>query len=124
MRKEVEGTLEMLAELSGGVGTKLAIDPAKAFYALDKYFDVSLNQNLIRYLIRHLEKWSGVAKKETDNPKQEKKQEDIIERFMSMTLPDFGDEEEDDKSNRPSKKVTMERLETCANSSKVPNPSA
>ncbi len=118
MRKEVEGTLEMLAELSGGVGTKLAIDPAKAFYALDKYFDVSLNQNLIRYLIRHLEKWAGVAKKE--DPKQQKKQEDIIERFMRMTLPDFGDEDEDDKASRPSKKITMERLEDLRKQLKSP----
>jgi len=116
MRKEVEGTLEMLAELSGGQGTKLAIDPAKAFYALDKYFDVSLNQNLIKYLIRHLEKWAGVAKK--DDAKSKKEQEDIIERFMRMTLPDFGDEEE--TQNRPSRKVTQKRIEKLQKQLKEP----
>ncbi|MEM9986569.1 MAG: AAA family ATPase, partial [Bacteroidota bacterium] len=121
MRKEVEGTLEMLAELSGGAGTKLAIDPAKAFYALDKYFDVSLNQNLIRYLIRHLEKWAGVAKEEPKNTRgKEKKDEDLIERFMRLTLPDFGDEDEKENSNRPSKKVTIERLEDLRKQLKNP----
>ncbi len=120
MRKEVEGTLEMLAELSGGAGTKLAIDPAKAFYALDKYFDVSLNQNLIRYLIRHLEKWAGVAKEEPKNTRKEKKDEDLIERFMRLTLPDFGDDEEKESANRPSKKVTMERLEDLRKQLKNP----
>ena len=117
MRKEVEGTLDMLAELSGGVGTKLAIDPDKAFYALDKYFDVSLNQNLIRYLIRHLEKWVGVAKPE--DPQKQKKDEDLIDRFMRMTLPEFEDND-DNGVKRPNKQVTLARLEDLRHQLKNP----
>jgi AAA+ superfamily predicted ATPase len=115
MRKEVEGTLDMLAELSGGVGTKLNIDPDKAFYALDKYFDAALNPNLIQYLIRHLEKWAGVAKDET---KPRKDQEDIVERFMRLTLPEFGEEEESNK--RPTKRVTLNRLDKLRQQLKQP----
>lgn len=114
MRKEVEGTLNMLAELSGGVGTKLNIDPDKAFYALDKYLDAALNPNLIQYLIQHLEKWAGVAKRDTPP----RKEEDIVERFMRLTLPEFGEEE--DQAKRPSKKVTLNRLEKLRQQLKQP----
>ncbi|MEO1588078.1 MAG: AAA family ATPase, partial [Bacteroidota bacterium] len=75
--------LEMLSELSGGPGTKLGRSPGDAFYALDKYFDVTLNQNTIKYLIEHLQKriraLSGNKSKE----------DDVVDRFMSITLPDF-----------------------------------
>lgn len=87
MRKEVISTLDMLTDLSGGAEFQLVPDPRKAFYALDKYFDVTLNQNLLRYLIRHLNKKLNVG-----GAKEEKENEDVIERFMRMTLPDFGDE--------------------------------
>lgn len=103
MRKEVESTLGMLSELSGGAGTRLERDPAKAFYALDKYLDVTLNQNLIHYLIRHLNKWIGVSTDDT-----EKDDEDVIERFMRMTLPNF-DQKND---NAPSRKVSEERIKS------------
>ncbi|MEO0468446.1 MAG: AAA family ATPase [Bacteroidota bacterium] len=102
MRKEVESTLAMLAELSGGAGTKLERDPAKAFYALDKFFDVTLNQNLIRYLIRHLNKWIGVSKDDRVD-----EDEDVIERFIKMTMPDFGKDKDGDK---PSRKLNEERI--------------
>ena len=87
MRKEVISTLEMLTELSGGSEFQLVPDPKKAFYALDKYFDVTLNKNLLRYLISHLSK-----KIKAGGDSTEKTNEDVIERFMRMTLPDFGDE--------------------------------
>ncbi len=82
MRHDVESTLEMLAELSGGSGTNLGRSPGDAFYALDKYFDVTLNQNTIRYLIQHLQK-------RTKNFSGKKEEESDIDRFMSINLPEF-----------------------------------
>ncbi|MCI4671003.1 MAG: AAA family ATPase [Bacteroidia bacterium] len=91
MRHDVESTLEMLAELSGGSGTNLGRSPGDAFYALDKYFDVTLNQNTIRYLIQHLKKriraLSGKKEEESD-----------IDRFMSINLPEFNTK--DNKSKK------------------------
>lgn len=100
MRKEVISTLDMLTDLSGGTEFQLVPEPRKAFYALDKYFDVTLNQNLLRYLIRHLNKKINATPDKVD-----KENEDVIERFMRMTLPDFGDEK-----NTGNKKKTQERI--------------
>ncbi|MEL6651261.1 MAG: AAA family ATPase [Bacteroidota bacterium] len=100
MRKEVISTLDMLTELSGGAEFQLLPEPRKAFYALDKYFDVTLNQNLLRYLVKHLQK--KLNSRESDKPEEG---EDVIDRFMRMTLPDFGEDK-----NGPNKKKVEQRI--------------
>ncbi|MEO0895137.1 MAG: AAA family ATPase [Bacteroidota bacterium] len=98
MRKDVENTLEMIAELSGGRGTSLGRSPGDAFYALDKYFDVTLNKNTIKYLIQHLQKKiSAGGKAEGDdrflsdimdlnnrNSKSKKKHEERIQNLQAQ----------------------------------------
>lgn len=86
MRREFMETLKLLSELSEGPTPELKLDPANAFYQLDKYFDNTLNQNLIRYLIRHIEEKLGLRKPKSNEPKAN---EDIIDRFMRMTIPEF-----------------------------------
>ena len=89
MRREFMETLKLLAELSEGPAPELKLDPANAFYQLDKYFDNTLNQNLIQYLIRHIEEKLGMREPEAN---EKKANEDIIERFMKMTIPEFMDD--------------------------------
>ena len=111
MRRDFMATLNLLAELSGGPGTKLDPDPAKSFYALDKYFDNSLNHNIIHYLINHLEKKLGISKPKSGQSKN-KEQEDIIERFMRMTIPEFMDDEDPKSSNTKRLKERIEKLKS------------
>lgn len=82
MRHDVENTLEMLANLSGGPGTKLGRSPGDAFYALDKYFDVTLNPNTVSYLIEHLHK-------RIDSVSGKGKDTSLTDRLMNISLSDF-----------------------------------
>ena len=104
MRREFMETLKLLSELSEGPTPELKLDPANAFYQLDKYFDNTLNQNLIGYLIRHIEEKLGMRKPKVNEPKAN---EDIVERFMRMTIPEFM---EDDPKVSGDKRLRM-RLE-------------
>lgn len=102
MRREFEATLQMLAELSGNPPTRHDPEPGLAFYALDKYLDNTLNQNLVKYIIQHLERRLNLSSgKSKEKPRGEDM--DIIERFMRRTLPEVMDEPSsgiDDKKMR------------------------
>jgi SpoVK/Ycf46/Vps4 family AAA+-type ATPase len=107
MRREFVATLDLLAQLSGGPGTKLSPDPTQAFYALDKYLDNTLNQNLLRYLIEHIEKKLGLNKKKASSNANTGggADEDIINRFMRMTIPEFMDDEKSTEKSRLEKQL-------------------
>jgi SpoVK/Ycf46/Vps4 family AAA+-type ATPase len=86
MRQEFVGTLNLLADLSGGQRPGLSSDHLQTFFQLDKYLDNTLNKNLLGYLIKHIEKRLGkgeVAVKPT------KEEDDIVERFMRTSLSDI-----------------------------------
>ena len=60
MRKDFENTLKFLARAAGMQERELKVDPQMAFFDLDRYLNHTLNQNLIRYIIRFLEKKAGI----------------------------------------------------------------
>lgn len=107
MRKEFMGTLNLLAELSGGQKPGLTSDPVQTFYQLDKYLDNTLNQNLIKYLIQHLERKLGVNK---TAPAASKSEDDIVERFMKTSLSDILRTEPMEGSDKNQLQAQLEKL--------------
>ncbi|MFK7972578.1 MAG: ATP-binding protein [Bacteroidia bacterium] len=107
MRQEFVGTLNLLSDLSGGQRTNLSADPMQTFYQLDKYLDNTLNQNLLGYLIRHIEKRLGHGEVEIQSTKEE---EDIVERFMRTSLSDILRTESPKTSEKGKLEARLEKL--------------
>ncbi len=87
MREEFLSTLEMFDELSGNSFANLTRDPAKSFFALDTYFNLTLNQDFIRFLIKHIEK--KLSGKPANDRGQDKREDELIDRFIKRNLPEF-----------------------------------
>ncbi|MEZ4688318.1 MAG: AAA family ATPase [Bacteroidia bacterium] len=107
MRQEFVGTLNLLADLSGGQRPGLTADPLQTFYQLDKYLDNTLNQNLLGYLIQHIEKRLGRGEVEIKSTKEE---EDIVERFMRTSLSDILRSESPKTSEKAKLEARLEKL--------------
>ena len=107
MRQEFVGTLNLLANLSGGQKPGLSADPMQTFYQLDKYLDNTLNQNLLRYLINHIESRLGIGEVQITPVKEE---EDIVERFMRTSLSDILSKENPKSSDKSKLENRLEKL--------------
>ena len=89
MRNDFVSTLRMFDELTGNNFADLSRDPARAFHTLDTYFNLCINQDFLQFLIAHVERKmkleSGTQTEVTD----EEEQMDMVQRFMSKTIPDL-----------------------------------
>jgi AAA+ superfamily predicted ATPase len=87
MREDFLSTLEMFDELSNNSFANLSRDPAKSFFAIDTYFNLSLNPDFIRFLIKHIEKKLGKAG--SNDKSSDGREDELIDRFIQRNLPDF-----------------------------------
>lgn len=113
MRQEFVGTLNLLSDLSGGPKASLTSDSRQTFYQLDKYLDNTLNQNLLGYLIRHIEQRLGRGDVVIESTKEE---EDIVERFMRTSLSDIIRTETPKTSQKAKLESRLEKLKEMVES--------
>jgi len=84
MRKDFENTLKFLARAAGMQERELKVDPQMAFFDLDRYLNHTLNQNLIRYIIRFLEKKAGIKSKSGKSAGQSLSEGNYTDVFSRM----------------------------------------
>ncbi|MEM7375267.1 MAG: AAA family ATPase [Bacteroidota bacterium] len=105
MRKEFLSTMKLFDQLTDNNFSELTRNPARSFFTLDTYFNLMVNQDFIDSWFREVEfeiQKGGID--EDDEPKEE----DLIDRFMRLTLPEF---DEDAKKRKASLSELKDRLE-------------
>lgn len=129
MRKDFENTLKFLARAAGMQERELKVDPQMAFFDLDRYLNHTLNQNLIRYIIRFLEKKAGIkSKATTKSPGQslsEGNYTDVFSRMPTETklmddIEALFDFDSDSKTIRKDKTYYKEQLDNFQSLLKKP----
>lgn len=108
-RKEFISTLKLFDELTDNNFSELTRNPARSFFTLDTYFNLMVNRDFIDSWFAEVEaNMVKGSEKEVDDDDKDPKDEDIIDRFMRLTLPDF---DEDAKKQKASMKTLKQRLE-------------
>ncbi|MEZ4828327.1 MAG: AAA family ATPase [Bacteroidia bacterium] len=109
-RKEFISTLKLFDELTDNNFSELTRNPARSFFTLDTYFNLMVNRDF-------LDSWFKEVEANLANPSgavntvkgdSQPKEEDLIDKFMRMTLPDF---DENGKKQKASLNTLKERLE-------------
>ncbi len=119
MRKEFENTLKFLARSAGMQERELKVDPQMAFFDLDRYLNHTLNQNLIRYIIRFLEKKAGVKPQADKSPGKSLSDGNLTDVFSRMPtesklmddIEALFDFDSDSKTARKDKSYYKEQLD-------------
>ena len=89
-RKEFISTLRLFDELTDNNFSELTRNPARSFFTLDTYFNLMVNRDFIDSWFAEVE--ANMDKTPIDEDDDDAKEEDIIDRFMKLTLPDFDDD--------------------------------
>ncbi|MDX1907245.1 MAG: AAA family ATPase [Bacteroidia bacterium] len=97
MRRDFLEIMKLFDELTDNNFGELNRNPARSFFTLDTYFNLLVNQDFLNSWVRQVEK-AMEGKKSAPAPEARKRDEDIIERFMRLNLPEFGDKKEDSMS--------------------------
>ncbi|MDX2245736.1 MAG: ATP-binding protein [Bacteroidia bacterium] len=109
-RKEFVSTLQLFDELTDNTFSELTRNPARSFFTLDTYFNLMVNRDFIDSWFKEVEAnfenpAAAVKTIKSDTPAKE---DDFIDKFMRMTLPDF---DEDEKKRKTNLKTLKERLD-------------
>jgi SpoVK/Ycf46/Vps4 family AAA+-type ATPase len=91
MRRDFLETMRLFDELTDNNFGELSRNPARSFFTLDTYFNLLVNQGFVNSWVRHVEQ----AMSGNPSPETRQRDEDIIERFMRISLPDFDDKGKD-----------------------------
>ncbi|TAE60176.1 MAG: hypothetical protein EAZ89_01775, partial [Bacteroidetes bacterium] len=89
MRQEFLETMKLFDELTDNNFGELSRNPLRSFFTLDTYFNLLVNQDFLDSWVRAVEK--AMAGTSAAKPEARKQDEDIIERFMRLSLPELGD---------------------------------
>ncbi|MEZ4777111.1 MAG: AAA family ATPase [Bacteroidia bacterium] len=109
-RKEFISTLQLFDELTDNNFSELTRNPARSFFTLDTYFNLMVNRDFIDSWFKEVEANLSNPSAAIKSVKSEgqPKDDDLIDKFMRMTLPDF---DEDEKKNKSNLKTLKERLD-------------
>ncbi|MFN0201058.1 MAG: ATP-binding protein [Bacteroidia bacterium] len=88
MRQDFVSTLKMFDELTGNNFSQLSREPERAFQILDTFFNLCVNQEFIQYLIGYMELRHKLESKPEPTVSKEENL-DMVQRFMSKTIPDL-----------------------------------
>ncbi|MEM7658629.1 MAG: AAA family ATPase [Bacteroidota bacterium] len=108
MRKEFLSTMKLFDELTDNKFSELTRNPARSFFTLDTYFNLMVNQDFIESWFREVE--NEVARTGVEEEEEEVQSEDIIDRFMRLTLPEFNEDEKKRKTSLKDLKTRLEKL--------------
>ncbi|WNJ16092.1 AAA family ATPase [Pontibacter sp. G13] len=108
MRKDFLSTMKLFDELTDNNFSELTRNPARSFFTLDTYFNLLVNQEFLDSWVKQVEQ--ALVNEEKPAPEQPKNDDDdIIDRFMRMTLPDFTENKKENKGVTSMKQL-KERL--------------
>lgn len=109
-RKEFISTLQLFDELTDNNFSELTRNPARSFFTLDTYFNLMVNRDFIDSWFKEVEAnlANPAAAVKSARSEGQPKDDDLIDKFMRMTLPDF---DEDEKKNKSNLKTLKERLD-------------
>ncbi|MDX2287143.1 MAG: ATP-binding protein [Bacteroidia bacterium] len=96
-RRDFLEILKLFDELTDNNFSELSRNPARSFFTLDTYFNLLVNQDFLNSWVRQVEKaMAGGGKLPANAAPEEarKRDEDIIQRFMRLSLPEFNDDKD------------------------------
>ncbi|GAB4402293.1 MAG: hypothetical protein OHK0039_00070 [Bacteroidia bacterium] len=107
-RKEFISILKLFDELTDNNFAELSRNPARSFFTLDTYFNLMVNRGFIDSWFREVE--AEMTRKGPKEPAETPlaKGEDLMDRLMRLSLPEF---DEDEKKRKSSLKDIQSRLQ-------------
>lgn len=107
-RKEFVSTLKLFDELTDNNFSELTRNPARSFFTLDTYFNLLVNRDFIDSWFKEVE--ANLQDDHVEEENRDPKDEDIIDRFMKLTLPDFDEDKKNRKASLNDLKKRLEKL--------------